>query len=124
MTSPGSVTLGPDLVCVAAGAADDAARILAALACDALRRVALVRSIFAPDGSPPTPPAALIRPLGHGVVAIALRCVREPVSVCLVDEWTLPASGGTPAQTAQGVPLPEYLTQRCGAAGVRSARAT
>ena len=117
MAAPGSVSLGPDLVCVAVGAAEDAAVRVAALACDGQRRVAFVRSIFAADGSAPTPPNVLIRPLGHGVVAVALPCVRDPVHACLVDEWTLPASnGGQPTQTAQGVPLPEYLSQRCGAA--------
>ena len=115
MAAPGSVVLGPDLVCVAVGAADDAAGVLMTLG--EQRRVALVRSVFAADGSAPTPPNALFRSLGHGVVAVALQCVRDPVRACLVDEWTLPASnGGHPTQTAQGVPLPEYLSQRCGAA--------
>ena len=123
MTAPGSVTLGPDLVCVAAGASDDAATVLAAPAY-AQRRVALFRSIFAAVGSPSTPPKALIRPLGHGVVAVALRCVRDPAHSCLVDEWVVPASGGTRTQTALGVPLPEYLSQRCGAAVVCTAKAT
>ena len=116
MVAPGSVVLGPDLVCVAVGAADDAAGVLTTLAHTEQRRVALVRSVFAADGFAPTPPNALFRPLGHGVVAVALQCVRDPVRACLVDEWTLPASnGGLPTQTAQGVPLPEYLSQRCGA---------
>ena len=112
MAAPGSVALGKDLVCVAAGAADEAAGLLAALACDAPRRVALVRSIFAANGSPPTPICALLRPLGHDVVALSLRCLRDPVRACFVDEWTLPASAA-PTQTALGVPLPEYLSQRC-----------
>ena len=109
-----SVSLGPDLLCVSAGAADDAAALLAALGHVTLRRVAVLRSAFAADGSPPPPPGSLLRPLGHGVVALAMPCVRDPVRACLVDEWT--QHNDAAQQTAHGVPLPEYLSQRCEAA--------
>ena len=116
MAAPGSVALGPDVLCVAAGAADDAAALLAALGRPAQRHLAVLRSAFAADGTPPTPASALVRPLGHGVVAICLACVRDAVRACLVDEWALPAAGA-PEQTVQGVPLPAYLSQRCAARG-------
>ena len=115
MTAQG-VALGAGLLCVAAGACEDVSERLAALARGAAppQRVAVVRAAFAQDGAPAA--ALPLRALGHGVVAVAVACVRDPAQARLVDEWTLPAAAdGAPLLTAQGVPLPDYLSQRCGA---------
>jgi hypothetical protein len=112
------VALADDLWLVSAGAVDasEPPPVLSALATGggAARRVALVRAVFLPDGLPPPPLRALLRALGHRVVALSTAAVREPREARLVDEWTLPADGASaPQLTAAGVPLALYLTQRC-----------
>jgi hypothetical protein len=119
------VTLAPDLVCVAGGACDDAAPLLAA--CAPLLagggRVAVVRSVFFSDGALPPPLQRLLRPLGCNVVCVAASAVQSAVETRLVDEYLLRGRDGVPELAAQGVPLARYLTQRCAALALKSARA-
>ena len=76
-------------------------------------RVALVRAVFLADGAPLPPLASLLRPLGHGVIALAATAVQRPREQRHVDEWTASDGAGAPELSARAVALPLYLTQRC-----------
>ena len=111
---PGALLLRDGVFALAVGSLEAAAPLLASFEPSAQpRRVALVRAPFHPEAAATVPLAALLRPLGHGVVALATCVVQQPAQACWVEEWLLPG-GAAEATLLHGPdgdvqPLPNYL---------------